>query len=369
LYDARQAIELAELKGSVGIVYDAAFVADGAIVSSGEEGALRIWAPVQTAALRGDATVPSFSSDGRHVVWGDQLGHVHRWDTATGADRILPGRATGFPVIARASTDGSRIVSAGLGGTVRLYDARTGLTRSVPSDTTAKYAVAIDPSGRHIAVGGPGPLTITSVDGASPHVVVLRAQKGAVIGLAYSPDGGRLASASDDGVARIFDADSGRLQRTLPGHAGTVTSVAFSAQGDRVVTGGADETIRIWNIRGGPASVLYGNRAAVNSAVFNHRGDRVVSAGQDGTVRVWDAASAEPLVVLHQYGVANGADVSPDGRRVVSAGSEGLSNQGVLRVSACNVCGPFSGILRPARSRAGRPLSPAERKRLLTGGP
>jgi len=367
VYDARQAILLTELKGELGFVRDAAFAAGSAIVSGGEEGALRIWAPVETAALRGDATLPSFSADGRHVVWGNLLGQVHRWDITTQSDRRLPGHADA--AVARESADGSRIVSAAEDGTVRLYDVKSGRSRPLPSDPTAKYAVAIDRTGRRIAAGGAGGLIrIQAQDGSG--LRVLRGNTDDVIGLTFSPDAKHLASASFDGTARIFNVDTGKLERTLR-HPDTVTSVAYSADGARIVTAGADATIRIWPVTGGASNVvvLYGHRGAVNTAVFNRRGDRIVSAGEDGTVRVWDAADGEPLVVLQRREVSTGADFSPDGRRVVSAGGEGVSNSRVVRMSACPVCGPFPDVLRLARSRADRKLSPSDRQRLLADGP
>lgn len=367
VYDARQAIALAELKGHLGYVYDAAFAAGGAIVSSGEDGALRIWAPDETTALRGDAAVPTVSADGRHVVSGDEDGQVHRWDLVTGRDRRLPGHAAGYPTVARASADGSRILSASEDGTVRLYDVGSGRSRSVKSDATRKYAVAIDRTGRRIAVGGEGRLIyIQRADDSERRA--LRGHTDEIYALAFSPDGKRLASASKDGTARIFDVVTGKLERTLRGHADAVTSVAYSADGARIVTTGTDATIRIWRVSGGAATVLYGHQGAINSAVFNRRGDRVLSAGEDGTVRIWDAGAGRALVVLRRYAVANGADFSRDGRRVVSTGGEGVKRRGLITVSPCTVCGPFADVLQLARSRADRKLMPADRRRLLAGG-
>jgi WD40 repeat protein/DNA-binding SARP family transcriptional activator len=369
VYDARQALLLTELNGSVGEVYDAAF-AGRAIVSGGEEGALRVWAPVATAALRGDATPsPSFSGDRGHVVWGDERGFVHRWDIAARRDRRLTARAARGRILVRASADGSRLVAvpddASLAGAVRLYDAKSGrLLRTAPSHMASVYAVAIDRTGRRIAFAGKGPLIRTQAPDGSGRLD-LRGHSGDVEGLAFSPDARHLASASADGTARIFDVKTGRLERTLQGHADTVTSVAYSPDGTRIVTADADATIRIWPVKGGAATVLYGHRHAVNVAAFDASGDRVVSTGEDGTVRVWNAAGGEPLVTLHQYAIGNGADVSGDGRLVVSQGGEGLSNSGVLRVIPCEVCGAFADVLRLARSRANRTLSATERQRLL----
>jgi WD40 repeat protein/DNA-binding SARP family transcriptional activator/energy-coupling factor transporter ATP-binding protein EcfA2 len=368
VYDARQALLSTELRGSVGIVNDTAFAVGGALISGGEEGALRIWAPAKTTVLKGDATIPSFSADRQHVIWGDELGYVHRWDIATGNDRRLSERAAHAPTVVRESADGVRMVSAAQDGAVRLYGVKTGRSRSVPSYTTEPWAVAIDRTGGLIALGGREPLIrIQEDDGRSP--VVLRGHTASVDGLAFSPDAKHLASASLDGTARIFNVATGKPERTLRSQADTVTSVAYSADGERVVTADADGTIRIWPVKGGAGTVLNGHRGAVNSAVFNPRGDRIVSAGEDGAVRVWNAVSGKSLIILHQYESANGAAFSPDGKQVVSVGGEGVSNNRALRVLECEVCGPFADVLRSARSRADRTLSAVDRQRLLAGGP
>jgi WD40 repeat protein len=140
-------------------------------------------------------------------------------------------------------------------------------------------------------------------------------------------------------------------------------SVAYSNDGTRLVSAGADGTARIWNVDSSGAVILRGHEGAVSSADFNPDGDRVTTAGQDGTVRVWSAAGGETLVVLYRHqGPAITAQFSPDGERVVSAGE-----QGVVRISACEVCGPRSAVLRLAETRAERKLSATERELLLPG--
>ena len=65
--------------------------------------------------------------------------------------------------------------------------------------------------------------------------------------VAFSPNGERLASGSEDKTVRIWDAATGKLQRELKGHSHFVTSVSFSRDGSRVASGSWDKTVRIWD--------------------------------------------------------------------------------------------------------------------------
>jgi WD40 repeat protein len=67
-----------------------------------------------------------------------------------------------------------------------------------------------------------------------------------VFSVAWSPDGTRIVSGSDDDTLRIWDASTGKSLRTLTGHGSAVGSVAWSPDGRRIVSGSWDDTLRIW---------------------------------------------------------------------------------------------------------------------------
>ena len=98
--------------------------------------------------------------------------------------------------------------------------------------------------------------------------------------MAFSPDGHRLATASDDGTVRLWDADTGQpIGDPLTGHTDAVTSVAFSPDGHRLASASADSTVRLWDADTGQpiGDPLTGHTGAVNSVAFSPDGHRLAS--------------------------------------------------------------------------------------------
>ena len=108
--------------------------------------------------------------------------------------------------------------------------------------------------------------------------------------VAFSSDGTRIASGSQDGLVRVWDASTGKLQNVLHGHTQPIVSVAFSRDGTRIISGSDDSLVRVWNVSTGEAQhVLEGHTDQVTSVAFSSDGTRIVSGSRDVVVRVWDA--------------------------------------------------------------------------------
>jgi eukaryotic-like serine/threonine-protein kinase len=152
-------------------------------------------------------------------------------------------------------------------------------------------------------------------------LAVLSGHGDAVASAAYSPDGSRIVTASYDKTARIWDARTGAKLTVLSGHDDRIKSAAYSPDGSRIVTASADKTARIWDARtGADVAVLSGHGDYVNSAAFSPDGSRIVTASDDQTARIWDARTGAKLAVLSGHtGNVFSAAYSPDGSRIVTA--------------------------------------------------
>jgi WD40 repeat protein len=139
------------------------------------------------------------------------------------------------------------------------------------------------------------------LSGTAPAATVLEGHRDTVTSVAFSPDGRRVMTGSSDHTARVWDLSGLTPAATvLEGHRGRVTSVAFSPDGRRVATGSQDNTGRVWDLsRATPAAiVLEGHRDWVGSVAFSPDGRRVVTGSSDGTARVWETPPVEELIPL-----------------------------------------------------------------------
>src|SRR5262249_48721949 len=142
-----------------------------------------------------------------------------------------------------------------------------------------------------------------------------------------SKGGEHLASASSDGIVKLWDAtrlnEKQEARLTLRARVpGPSANVAFSPDGRRLATGGAENTVKIWDVQTGEELRTHrGHGGEVYPLAFSpdDNGRWIASAGEDSTVRVWDSHSGKLVRTFRGHrGLVSSVAFSPDGRRLVS---------------------------------------------------
>jgi len=138
--------------------------------------------------------------------------------------------------------------------------------------------------------------------------------------VAFSPDGQYIVSGSEDKTVRLWNLQGNPVGQPFQGHDDAVLSVAFSPDGQYIVSGSEDKTVRLWNLQGHLIRQLFqGYEDFITSVAFSPDGQYIVSGSNYGTLRLWDIEGNPHRQSFqgHEYFITSVA-FSPDGQYVVS---------------------------------------------------
>jgi serine/threonine protein kinase len=262
-----------------------------------------------------------FAPDGRHLASGSKDGVLLYWDAETGQiARRFPKHSQEIRGVA--FTPASDQIASASGFTVRLYDVRGQEVKRYSGHTGSIKCLAFTADGKRLITGSDDK-TIRLWDVAGGREVMRFSRHTAgITALAFIAQTNQIVSASRDQTVRLWDLRSGLEVEQFA--AENVLDLAAAADGRRLATAHFDTIVRLWNLES--ASELgqcIGHRQMVSALAFTPDGKRLLTASQDQTLRLWDMQSFNELAcaTCHTAGI-NALSVSPDGTRVVTAGTD-----------------------------------------------
>jgi WD40 repeat protein len=292
------------------IAHDASWIA-----ASGSDTMVRVWRPrwgeqasdsrvPGAAAIRAQVRGPvepvrecAVFPDGSRIVSSSDDGAVRLWDVATGTELAVRNARTGGAACCAVSPDGSWFASS---GAAHGYDSSLHLWKpdgqlphvTLTGHTAWVESCAFTPDGAQVVtVSSDGTLRLWDTADGTP-LAVLGTDLGQLFGCSITRDGTRLASCGTDRLVRLWDIASRTLIAVLAGHTNRVINCTFSADGEWLATAAYDGTVRTWDTATG-ASLLTmdSGGSAVWDCAISPNDALIASTGTDGVIRIWDAAT------------------------------------------------------------------------------
>ena len=288
--------------------------------------------PLSEAVLRGherEVLSAAFSPDGTRIVTASKDGTARVWAANGSGEPVILRDHQGGVLSASFSPDGKRIVTASTDSTARVWNADGSgepVVLRAPRDSFPVSSAIFSPDGTRVLTLSNGIAQLWAADGSgSPRV--LGSEKERVSSVAFSPDGKRIVTGLYDGAVQAWTADGSVELGRVGSHRNGVASMAFSPDGSRIAIAASEDAAWVWPADGSGEPVsLRGHRNVVLSAAFSPDGKRIVTTSYDGTARVWLAdGSGEPAVLRGSGSEVLSATFSPDGRSVITTWRDGTA--------------------------------------------
>lgn len=293
---------------------------------------------VQTIAQPTQVNGLSWSPDGQKFASVDTTHKLTVWDVSTGLSTMTlqnPNadltRSSYYAQVAW-SPDGTKIVSSD-NDMIQIWDATTGqLLRvikyvdSTPHSSNA-YGLALSPSGNYVASASRDQNVIVRNSGNGETIDRFLAHDDSVYSITWKPDESQFATASKEGTIKIWTpktiTEPAKLERVLSGHTYTVRSLAWNPNGSSLASASWDGTVKLWNLETGFETVSLNDHSDfVNAVAWNKDGSKLASASSDKTIKLWNS-DGTPIATLsgHTDSVLAVA-WSPDGTKIASGSAD-----------------------------------------------
>lgn len=284
-------------------------------------------APVLISELkghRGAVASLAYSEDGRLLVTAGADATLKVWNanafTLARSIDLDAGPATSVALA------GNRALTGHGDGRVVLWDISRGeklgtFRRNEASVWSVTFAGSAD---RFAATGHDWKVALWDAKTTTAPVHVFEGHESAAQAVAFDPKGTLLASGGADKTVRVWNLETLDPVRTYKGQKDYVTALTFSPDGRIIAAASLDGSIRLLSSASSRhMRTLSGHKGRVGGLAFSPSGELLASAGEDGTIRLWDFKRGRTVRTFASQGGVKAVAFSPDGNRIAAAGDDG----------------------------------------------
>jgi WD40 repeat protein len=307
-----------------------AYAPDGTrIASAGIDGLIKEWNPDTGALLAtfkghspAKGTLKS-SPDGLRVITSYDYGSCSAevWDTRTGLRLFLLEGHTRGVFSAGFMPDGTMFTVSG-DKTVNFWSALDGHLLRTIALSIKPFLADLSPDGTRMALSNGNDVRMLDIASGTLGIT-FTGHTDTVSDVAFSSDGELLVTGSGDGLAKLWDADTGVCHKTFTGHVGPVRCVAISPDGQTLLSGGQDFTAKQWDTVTTNCIRTFTHTNALLDVGFSPDGARMLTINNNPDVNVWDTATGASLQVYMHPKEPNCGAFMPDGKMIATGGATG----------------------------------------------
>lgn len=245
----------------------------------------------------------SFSKNGSLLLAGGgrggKKGLAVAWDVKSGERVIEVGREFDTALAADISPAQHLVTLGGPGRNIKIFDTRSGeQLHSIKKHPDWLLEVEYSPDGVLFASGGRnGGLFVWEAE-TGIEFYNLKEHQRAITGISWRGDSNVVAACSEDGQISVWEMQNGRQIKKWAAHGGGALAVHISPDGSKIVSCGRDNRVKIWDLNGALQKEITGFPDVVTSVCWTHDSKKVISGDWTGSVKVWDAASGAELAQL-----------------------------------------------------------------------
>jgi WD40 repeat protein/serine/threonine protein kinase/class 3 adenylate cyclase/DNA/RNA endonuclease YhcR with UshA esterase domain len=312
-----------------------AFSPDSRLLAfANEGGGVMVWnlesnRPDRRLEIEGDLWDLEFSADGKWIAAGTFTGRVQAWNSSgpetAGFSKDPGGRVRGLAFSPKEGKLAAITNPAAFGASrLHVWSLDSGKESFPPLEQgNALYVVKFSPDGRQLLIAGKE-MEPALVD-AGTGTIFFKLPKDTTLAADFDPSGKRLLlGGGSKNEAVVYSIGRSEPDFTLP-HSAGVVDVKFSKDGKKIATASMDGTARVWDADSGtPLSEPLRHVKRVNTVDFDPTGLCLLTIDYDGKSRVWDSASGQPvsdwIFQDSEPGMGSRAAFSPDGRWMTTSG-------------------------------------------------